>query len=122
LQRADIRRDKEEILCGGGEYMPGIPVQKGHEEIETDDGGERRDQVVEEVVPEFEAGVGFGELVDYDVDACIRIIRHNHGVHNHTSTVQLPCSLRSISYTQDKWCADEEDVSVAQDHEDVPLN
>ena len=73
-------------------------------------------------MPEFEAGVGFGELVDYDVDTCTRTMRQNHGVDNHTSTIQLPCSLRSIPHTQDKLCADEEDVSVVQDHEDVPLN
>lgn len=35
LKCADVRGEQEEVLRGGGEHMPRIQIQEGHEEIET---------------------------------------------------------------------------------------
>lgn len=50
--------------------MPGIEVEEGHQEVETDCGGSGDDEVSEDVVAEFEGGVAASKLgYDY-VEGC----------------------------------------------------
>ena len=36
LESADVGWEKREVLCGGGEHVPWVEVEEGHEEIEPD--------------------------------------------------------------------------------------
>lgn len=35
LQRADVGGEEQEIGAGGGEHVPWVEVEEGHEEVET---------------------------------------------------------------------------------------
>ena len=50
LEGADVGWEKGEILGRGGKHVPGIEVEEGHQEIETDGGAGGDDEIGEDVV------------------------------------------------------------------------
>lgn len=68
LEGADVGREEGEVLGRGGEHVPGVKVEEGHEEVEAHGGGGGDDEVGEEVVAEFEVRRGGFELKDYYVE------------------------------------------------------
>ena len=60
LQGADVGGQQHEVGGRGGEHVPGVEVQEGHEEVDADCGTRRDDEVGEDVVAEVETcGVVF---------------------------------------------------------------
>ncbi len=70
-------------MSGRGEHTPGIKVEEGHQEVESNsrDGGD--DQVGEHVVAEFDFRVLLRHLPDDDVDTCEYGICHDNSVDDH---------------------------------------
>lgn len=69
LERADVGGEQGKVLRRGGEHVPGIEVEEGHEEVEADGGAGGDDQVREEVVAQLEGGAGRAQLEDDDVES-----------------------------------------------------
>lgn len=67
LEGADVGGQEGEVLGGGGEHVPGVEIEEGHEEVETDGGSSGYDEVGEKIIAEFKAGGGCFQLEDYDV-------------------------------------------------------
>lgn len=82
LQRADVGWQEGEVLGRGGEHVPRIEVEEGHEEVQTDGGGGGDDKVGEEVVAQFQRGRRGFELEDDDVKGGERGVGHDHRVHD----------------------------------------
>lgn len=80
LQGADVGGEEGEVLRRGGEHVPGVEVEEGHEEVEADGGSGGDDEVGEDVVAEFEGGVGGSELGDDDVEGGEGGVGHYDGV------------------------------------------
>lgn len=83
LERADVGGQEGKVLGGGGEHVPGIKVDEGHEEVETDGGADADDQVGEDVVADSEGGAGVAQLDDDDVDGAEKRVGHDDGVDDH---------------------------------------
>ena len=83
LQGADVGGQQGEVLRRGGEHVPGVEVQEGHEEVEADGGGGTDDQVCEDVVAEHEGREGVFELRDDDIERAEEGVRHDDGVDDH---------------------------------------
>lgn len=83
LEGADVGGEEGEVLGRGGEHVPGVEVEEGHEEVEADGGGGGDDQVGEHVVAEREAGVRVAELADDDVEGREGGVGHDDGVDDH---------------------------------------
>ena len=67
LEGADVGGEEGEVLCRGGEHVPGVEIEEGHEEVEADSGGCGYHEVGEEIVTEFEGCAGRFELQDDNV-------------------------------------------------------
>lgn len=80
LEGADVRGQEGEVLRRGGEHVPGVEVEEGHEEVEADGGGRGDDEVGEDVVAEFEGGVRGSELADDDVESREGGVGHHDGI------------------------------------------
>ena len=84
LQRADIGGEEGEVLRGGGEHVPGVEVEEGGVEIQSDSGSEGYREVGEDVVPERNTICVFtGELADDDVDRGESGVDHDDAVDDH---------------------------------------
>jgi hypothetical protein len=119
LQSADVGGEEHEVGCGAGEHVPRVEVEEGHEEVDTDRGASRDDEVGEDIVTETEVSVTVFQLTDHDVDAGEGIVCHDYGIDYHRGEVQFLGSLGSIAHGEDKLRADEEDAGVTEDGEDV---
>ena len=83
LEGADVGGEQGEVLGRGGEHVPGVEVEEGHEEVEADGGGGGDDQVGEDVVAELEGGVRVAELGDDDVEGGEGGVGHDYRVDYH---------------------------------------
>lgn len=52
LEGADVGGEEGEVLGGGGEHVPGVEVEEGHEEVKADGCGGGDDEIGEDVVAE----------------------------------------------------------------------
>lgn len=98
--------------------MPGVEVHEGHEEVKTDSGCRRNDEIGEGVVSDCLWRVVIFELVDDDVDRCKGRIGHDDSVADHTPEEHLLGTLRTVAHGQDELHADEKRTGVAEDVED----
>jgi len=79
LKGADVGREKEEVLAGGGDHVPGIEVEDGHEEVESNCGGHGDDEVGEDVVSERNFRVGC-QLTNHDIDTGKGVVCHDYAI------------------------------------------
>lgn len=89
LEGADVGGEEGEVLGRGGEHVPGVEVEEGHEEVETQRGACRDDEVGEDVVAKREACGGVFDLADYDVEGCEGRVGHYDGVDYHAGHKHL---------------------------------
>ena len=80
LEGTDVGREEGEVLCGGGEHMPGVEVKEGHEEVEANGGGGGDDEVGEDVVADGEGGFGGAKLDNDNVEGTKGGVGHDDGV------------------------------------------
>lgn len=84
LQGADVGWEEGEVLRGGGEHVPGVEVEEGGVEVQSDRGSQRHGEVGEDVVSEGNAICVFtGELADDDVDCREGGVDHDDAVDDH---------------------------------------
>lgn len=88
LEGADVGGQKNKVLDGGGEHVPRVEVEKGHEEVETEGTSHGDDQVGEDVVSQVKVRVVFVgvfgfDLANDDEDCCECGVDHYHGVDYH---------------------------------------
>jgi len=106
LESANVGGEEHEVRGGGGEHVPGVEVEEGHEEVDAYGGTSGDDKVGEDVVAEVEAlGMGF-KLADYDVDAGEGVVGHDYCVDYHGGEVELFGALGPVAHGEDELCAD----------------
>jgi len=98
LQGADVGWEEDEVLGGGGEHVPGVEVEEGHEEVEADGGGGGDEEVGECVVAELELRVLGCELLDDDPEGGEDGVHHDYRVDNHAHQIQSLGSLGTITH------------------------
>ena len=106
-------------MGGRSEHVPGIEIEKGHEEVETDCGGGADDEVGEDVVSEDEFGEGVAELGDDDVEGGEGGVGHYEGVDEHGGEEHFFGALRSVPHAQDELRTNQEDTGESQRGENV---
>lgn len=84
LEGAYVGWEKGEVLSGGGEHVPRVEVEEGHEEIQTDGRASRYDEIGEDVVTEDERGVWAFELCDDYVESGESSVGHDYRVDDQT--------------------------------------
>lgn len=84
LKGADVGREEGKVLRRGGEHVPGIEVEEGHEEVDADGGAGGDDEVGEDVVANDEGRERGFELDDDYVEGGKCIVDHDDRVHDHT--------------------------------------
>jgi len=107
LQCADVGGQQHEVLGGGGEHVPGIEVEEGHEKVEADGRCGGDDEVCEDVFAEVKVGALFFELSDYNVDSAKGVIRHDYTVDYHGGEVETFSALGPVAHGEDELRADE---------------
>ena len=84
LEGADVGWEKGEVLSRGGEHVPRVKVQEGHEEVKTDGRASRHDKISEDVITEDERGVWAFELCNDYVESGESSVGHDHRVDDQT--------------------------------------
>jgi len=97
LKGTDVGRKEGEVLCGGGEHVPWVEIEEGHEEVDADGGGGGDDEVREDIVAEAEGRERRFELRDDYVEGGKCIVGHDDGVDNHTGHEHLLGSIQKLS-------------------------
>lgn len=98
LQGADVGGEEHEVGCGAGEHVPRVEVEEGHEEVNTDRGSGRDNEVGENIVTEAEICVFVFQLTNHDVDAGEGVVCHDYGINYHRGEVEFLGSLRSVTH------------------------
>lgn len=120
LQGADVGGEECEVLGGRGEHVPRVEVEEGGVEVQPDGGGEGHGEVGEDVVAKGNAfGILVGELAYNDINGCECRINHDNTVDDHGCEIQLLCSLRSVTHTQNKLGRDTKDTNIFEEEEYV---
>lgn len=122
LEGANVARQQGEILRGGGEHVPGIEVEEGHEEVEADGCRGGDDEVREDVVAELLLGFGVAELHDDDVDGGEGGVGHDDAVRGHAAEEHFLGALRAVAHAEDELDADGQHAGVTQNVEYVLSN
>mgnify|MGYP007031667308 CR=1 FL=1 len=98
LQRADVRRQEDQVLQEGGEHAPGVEIHKGHDEAGANGRYCGHDDVNKDVIAQHQVWIVLKtELADDDVDASENGPRHDDGVDDHGRDVHLFGALGSIA-------------------------
>ena len=82
LECADVRGEKREVLSAGGEHVPWVEVDKGHEEVNAYGRACGDDQVGEDIVAKVEGCCWTFELDNDDIYGREDCVGHNYRIYD----------------------------------------